>query len=175
MPLPVAHMFLGAALAEALLPAQTAQRKGKVFTAALLAVAPDLDFLPILALGIDRSLHRGCSHSLTFAAIAGLLGCLLLGRSRARESIVYASALLSHGLLDAMATVHGRGVELLWPWAQSRYKWGLTDLLESHLEPTATWQQTLGDLLQQTVIEAVAFGLLLWAVIQLRDRVSSIA
>lgn len=98
-----------------------------VATGALLAVLPDLDVVAF-ALGIpyEHPLgHRGISHSLLFAAIAGSLGAaaVLGARVRSREGLAVALVLMlataSHGVLDAF-TDAGRGVGFFIPLSDAR-------------------------------------------------------
>jgi inner membrane protein len=66
--------------------------------------------------------HRGATHSLTVAVVAGLLTALVFGgrgRSRLRMALTAMATVASHGLLDAM-TDGGLGVAFLWPLSQLR-------------------------------------------------------
>ena len=95
---------------------------------AVLAALPDLDVISFhLEIPYAHPLgHRGFSHSLLFAAIAGpLAAVLLLGdRLRSRTSWVAAALLTlataSHGLLDAF-TDAGRGIGFLIPLTDARF------------------------------------------------------
>ena len=67
--------------------------------------------------------HRGASHSLLLAVVAGTVLGLLLSRwfESIWKSVVSALlAVMSHGLLDAL-TNGGLGVALLWPHSLVRY------------------------------------------------------
>ena len=86
---------------------------------------PDLDVLAF-PLGISYSSqfgHRGFSHSLLFAVVAGLAGgCFFrwLRSTFSRCFLFLSVSIASHGLLDAF-TNGGLGVALLWPWSDHRY------------------------------------------------------
>lgn len=97
-------------------------------TAALLAVLPDLDVVAF-SLGIPYAHplgHRGLSHSLVFAVVAGALGAAaVLGRAAFSRAGVAATAVLavataSHGLLDAF-TDAGLGVGFFVPFSDARF------------------------------------------------------
>ena len=120
------HALVGAALAQ-VLPAR-APRGRLLACAALLAVLPDVDVLGFgWGIAYEHPLgHRGFSHSLTFAALTGLLVVMLGFREvslRSREGCVLALVLglatASHGMLDAF-TDAGLGVGFLLPFDASR-------------------------------------------------------
>ncbi len=88
-----------------------------------LATFPDLDVVTWFVGAGGRSVwwHRGALHSLVAAALAALLGALLLDRGRrfpAAALVCFATA-ASHGLLDTL-THGGSGVMLLWPFSEAR-------------------------------------------------------
>jgi len=67
--------------------------------------------------------HRGASHSLTAAAVIGLLAGLAgktFGLPPRRVTLWAAAVAASHGLLDTL-TDGGLGVALLWPFSQRRF------------------------------------------------------
>jgi inner membrane protein len=93
------------------------------FTA--LALLPDADLL-LVALGATDhgpAGHRGASHSLAMAAVAGLL-CALAARWRRwpvlRTALIGAFAVGSHAVLDVLGE-GGRGLPLLWPFSDVRF------------------------------------------------------
>jgi inner membrane protein len=97
-----------------------------VVLGAVLAVLPDLDVIG-LAVGwhLDHPFgHRGLSHSLSVAVLAGALGALAVRPSppdrRWRVWLVLALAAASHGVLDAF-TNGGRGVAFLAPFDDARW------------------------------------------------------
>lgn len=92
---------------------------------AVLATLPDADLL-MLALGLpDHGAvgHRGASHSLVVAVVAGLVGVLVarrIGWPPLRTGVAAALAVASHGLLDTLGN-GGRGIPLLWPLSNARF------------------------------------------------------
>lgn len=154
--MPIAHALVGATIAEILLPQDTSHRLAKVLTIAGLAVAPDLDFFFVWFLGLDRDWHRGFSHSLAMSALLG--GAFVLARRghRWREAATCAFAVASHGLLDAVTTVQGRGVELLWPFQAERFRFGLVELWEA--QPGWLAAGEFGRALQVSLVELLVLG-----------------
>lgn len=99
--------------------------KQLLFVAALATLVPDLDVIAF-RFGIpysDAFGHRGFTHSIVFAGLAGLLAAFFARRLNSTTKIsfwlVFAS-MLSHPLLDAL-TNGGLGVALLWPLFDTRY------------------------------------------------------
>jgi inner membrane protein len=93
------------------------------FTA--LAMLPDADMI-LVGLGVaDHGTvgHRGASHSLTLAVIAGLICAVAARRFRwpvLRTALVGGFAVASHALLDALDK-GGRGLPLFWPISNARF------------------------------------------------------
>jgi inner membrane protein len=127
VPTVVTHAFVGAALSTLGPRARRGARLGAA--AAALSALPDLDVVAF-SLGIPYAHplgHRGFSHSLLFAALAGLAAGLLLFRRRRLRSVSWWQVVLllalvtaSHGFLDAF-TDGGRGVGFLIPWSNQRF------------------------------------------------------
>ena len=95
----------------------------------ILPVIPDLDVIGFhYGIAYSHPLgHRGFTHSLTFAALCGGLGVLLVGwglvlrlRSRIAVFVLCFVATASHGVLDAF-TDAGLGVGFFIPFDNSRY------------------------------------------------------
>ncbi len=90
-----------------------------------LAVAPDLDSIGFF-MGVPYGSlwgHRGLSHSLAAAALAGFLGLVLapfLKAGRGASVFFLFGAVLSHIVLDA-ATSGGLGPAALWPLEGGRH------------------------------------------------------
>lgn len=166
MPLPVAHALVGASIAEGLLPGDANHRRLKVLAVAGLAVAPDLDFILVWILGLDRDWHRGFSHSLVAAALLGATALMRTGAARYREWAVASMAVASHGLLDALTTVDGRGVQLLWPFWLERFKFGVVDLWE--MQPGWLAAGELGRAVQVGLLELLVLGPFAIALVWLR-------
>jgi inner membrane protein len=90
-----------------------------------LATFPDVDILArrLGALRDSAWLHRGASHSLLVAAVAGIAAAVImggLGRSRWRMAVTGVLVAASHGILDAF-TSGGAGIMLLWPLTEARF------------------------------------------------------
>jgi membrane-bound metal-dependent hydrolase YbcI (DUF457 family) len=113
MPSPVGHALGGIAAGWPLVPERT--RRAATLLAAV-AIAPDLD----LIVGV----HRGASHSLGAAVIAGAVMFALAPRDRGRWSGAVTVAWASHVLLDWLSndTRPPVGIMALWPFTQHYYK-----------------------------------------------------
>jgi inner membrane protein len=95
--------------------------------AGTLPVLPDLDTLSMTSYSSIWG-HRGYTHSLAFAMMAGLFATVLVGwylRSRFWQlAAIFCAAAASHPLLD-MLTYGGNGVALWWPLSAERVgSWG---------------------------------------------------
>jgi inner membrane protein len=92
---------------------------------AFASILPDADVVGF-RLGIPYAAelgHRGLSHSLVFAALAGLLGAFFHRRLRCRFLTAFLflfAATASHGVLDAF-TNGGLGVAFFWPFSSARH------------------------------------------------------
>lgn len=89
------------------------------------AILPDLDvagFFMGVSYGAAAG-HRGASHSLLFAGMAGVVCALLAPWLRCKRGIAFLTgvfAVVSHIAFDA-ATNGGLGVGVFWPWDNTRY------------------------------------------------------
>lgn len=120
------HALVGAAIAQA---APLGAARGRIVAcAALLAMLPDLDVLGSrIGIAYEHALgHRGLSHSIAFAVMAGLLVARFGFQTaplRSREgrilTLTFALAMASHGVLDAF-TDAGLGVGFWLPFDASR-------------------------------------------------------
>jgi hypothetical protein len=120
---------MGASIAEQVLPGHAANRAWIVLAAAIISIAPDFDFGFVWIMGLDRTWHRGFTHSIPFAiAIGGILAAT--NAPSLRTCIALTLALLAHGLLDWATTLHGGGVELFWPVSSTRFRLGAFGLSE---------------------------------------------
>ena len=167
MPLPVAHSLLGATLANSFLPADNPNRMRVLLLCALVSIAPDFDFLPIILFDLDRTFHRGFSHSPFFAILVGSTIFLIVGRRRWPEAILYTCAMLSHGLLDAITAVKGQGVALLWPLSDDRFKLSAIPLFE------ISYSTPIRSVFAKLAVEMVIFGILFWSTARFRQAQSS--
>jgi len=137
MPSPVAHALAGLTLASALAPSRAWRRLAIV--SAVAAMLPDVDAVTRLTGSHDVAFlggHRGFTHSIAFAVLAGGVALVLpraRGSSRWLAFATIALATLSHGVLDAFSWFErGWGVALLSPFTDRRF--------------LAPWQPVRGDL-----------------------------
>ena len=123
MPLTPTHALVPIAAAIAFAPRPVAWRL--VAAAAIAAMLPDLDFLGPDVFGISAKAmlgHRGASHSLFVALLAGAIAAGFhrrLGVRALTAGVVVAASMASHGLLD-MLTDRGQPVAYLWPLSSAR-------------------------------------------------------
>lgn len=161
MPLPIAHALLGASLAAAIHTRPDKQRyRVALISGAILANAPDLDFLLVFTLH-SRAWHRGFTHSLVFACFVSLLFVLTFGKRRLRDALAYGLAFASHGILDFLTTKAGGGVELFWPFSGERLLLGWAGLSElpSRLPPLTILKWLAVEFL---IFAPVMLAVLLW-------------
>src|SRR5262249_3667882 len=114
----MSHAVAGAAIAQLLAP--PAARIEYSLAAAVCAMLPDIDVVGF-ALGVrygDMLGHRGITHSIAFAALAG--AGAWVWRRDVRLAICLLVATLSHGILDAF-TDGGLGVAFFAPFSSVRY------------------------------------------------------
>jgi inner membrane protein len=118
----IGHIAVGAAAGRAL---GSARPVAAMTLFAAVSMLPDADGIAF-PLGIPYSApfgHRGASHSLAAAVVAGALAGFLgrhLGLSRTRTAGWAAAVAASHGLLDTL-TDGGLGIALLWPFSNRRF------------------------------------------------------
>lgn len=169
MPLPVAHALLGASIVVAAGQPSidlSRARVRKVALGAFLATVPDLDFIATWFFHFDKSWHRSFTHSLVIAIVVGSLFSFWERKEfRTRWSMVYISAIASHGLLDFLVSVKS-GVTLLWPLTLHRFAAGLFEYPDTlEVRYTASLDLLLIrnslELLRLAAIELVIFGALL--------------
>jgi inner membrane protein len=113
------HVLASTAIGMAFFPKQS---RNMLILGGICAFLPDADVLGFYW-GVSYSSqwgHRGCTHSIVFALLIGLLA-LAVYRNTQRRSIAWylLLATLSHPLLD-MLTNGGRGVALWWPVSVQR-------------------------------------------------------
>jgi membrane-bound metal-dependent hydrolase YbcI (DUF457 family) len=118
-------------------------RPALLMAAVALATAPDLDFLPGLLLGQPGAYHRGVTHTLGAALLAGTVALVLARRyAHARPWAVaswVASVWGSHLFLDSITTdvVEPHGGRFLWPLSQAYYIAPVTLLPEVVIDGSA--------------------------------------
>ena len=136
MPTALTHALVGAALAPA--APRALSRRAVALALGVLAVLPDIDVVAFrLGIPYGHPLgHRGFTHSLTFAVLAGSGAAWLFLRQRALSpsgwqlAVVFSIAVASHGVLDAF-TDAGLGVGFLIPFESTRYFFPWRPLLTS--------------------------------------------
>jgi inner membrane protein len=149
MATPIGHLLAGYAVGRGTsLGTKPAQRTLLLFCM-VLAVAPDLDFLPGLLQGQPALYHQGISHSFAFALVVGLFGALLL-RPRAYGLLatwgLLFAAYSSHLLIDLFGPDNRPpyGIPLFWPLSDSTYLsplsifWGVRHVAQTSAT-TAQW------------------------------------
>jgi membrane-bound metal-dependent hydrolase YbcI (DUF457 family) len=102
---------------------------------ASLAALPDLDLILSWGLGFSTTTHGAFTHSIIFSLIAGLLACLMMREINPGGFLVYSSAAMSHGLLDALVKSEFGGSALLWPLSPEKIKLGLFSYFEFYPSP----------------------------------------
>lgn len=121
----IAHVAAGMAGGRVLGGSSRASWKAMAVLSCLSLLA-DLDVIAF-SLGIPYSApfgHRGATHSLVFAAIAGSVAGYAVARIGVWPMpfaiLIAVAVAVSHPLLDAM-TDGGLGVALLWPFSNARF------------------------------------------------------
>ena len=160
----VGHALAGAAVASTL-AGETAKEKRATLLAlaALLALAPDLDVLIYMAFRpLGMTPHRGITHTVVFAALAGVPLALglrrFVGLNYLRAFCICFGVWLSHSLLDFLMGA-GPPVPFFWPYARDGY------LLSFRLVPTAYYGLTSDALRAVLVSPATVVGAVLEVVI----------
>lgn len=125
MPTILTHAVLGAAIAQVLAPPSF--RRTLTWVCAGCAMLPDADVVGF-GLGVaygDMLGHRGITHSVLFAGLAGLSTLGWFRQSTAALCVFLAT--VSHGLLDAL-TNGGLGVAFFAPFSAARYFFPVTPI-----------------------------------------------
>ncbi len=160
MATPLGHALSGIALGAALCPRLLATPHRDWLLFAMVALLPDLDFLPGLLIGRPSLYHHGPSHSLGFAVLAGA-AFALYGRWRGgspwRWGLVSGLIYLLHVVIDAWTLDTGPpyGVPLWWP-LYSGYVYLQPSLLKDVKRGALDWFTIAHNL------RAVAWELLFW-------------
>ncbi len=125
MPSPIAHSVTGFVIFRLFSKDKQVALLGEnglytSFVAIFLSNVPDLDFIPQLLTG--EKYHHGLTHSITFtvlfAVVVGSIGCLF--RKQIFKRLFFLTLIVygSHLLMDFF-TEGGKGIQLLWPFAES--------------------------------------------------------
>lgn len=118
MPSPVGHI-LGGLIARDLSDADLSLAE-----TAILAILPDLDFLPGMLGREPNKYHGSISHGLAAAFVTGAAAGTLAGLRHGKPWHTAAGATLiygSHLLLDALGKEQEDGMPLLWPFSRRRW------------------------------------------------------
>src|SRR5687767_8426183 len=129
MPSSFAHAAAGAALTSVVAHAPT---RRLLIAAAVCAALPDVDALgrPFGNLSYEGAFggHRGFTHSILFAILAGAVAAWIFRRdvvvardAQFRLWLAFAVAIASHGVLDALSTI-GNGVAFWAPFSWTHYE-----------------------------------------------------
>jgi inner membrane protein len=179
MPTIITHAAVGAGLS-VLLP--TMRRRGLVAVlSAGLAMLPDADVIG-LPLGVPWTSiwsHRGISHSLVVAIVAGLAFAWLLSRDLARAparprdaparlAAYFVLVAASHGLLDAL-TDGGLGVAFFAPFSARRFFFRWRPIAVSPLGLAFFSEQGLHVLESELYWVWLPFGLLVGTAVMARS------
>ena len=128
MPSPIAHSITGYAIARLFPADQRTNRQAKqtifaLFYGILVALAPDLDFIPQLLTGVRY--HHGFSHSLMvavgFSIVIWIVSYFLARQSARWLFLLTLMSYSSHLLLDFF-TDGGPGIQLLWPFVKEHFR-----------------------------------------------------
>jgi inner membrane protein len=135
----VGHVAVGLAarrLGAGALPPAKAWKFALAF--ACLSMFPDIDVLGFW-MGVRYGSpfgHRGASHSIVVALVAGLLFSRMLRIRKPWLVALTVAVALSHGALDAL-TDGGLGVEFYWPFSYARYFFPWRIIPVSHIGASA--------------------------------------
>ena len=165
MALPIAHGLVGAGIVAAFLEPSRPLRWRMLVLGAMLGICPDFDY----ALNWLRiswgGWHHGFTHSITFALFLGVVTALIVKEWRLRSVLTFSAAVFSHALLDYIMT-HSRGIALLWPLTNRRYKLELFQPINYSWD-SDSWN-SVADLLRISLLELLIFGpivfLMVWFV-----------
>jgi membrane-bound metal-dependent hydrolase YbcI (DUF457 family) len=126
MATPIGHSLAGYAIYRALVPAKD-RRPALLFFAAVMATAPDLDFVPGILAGAPATYHQGLSHSLAFGVIAGVTSALVLraiaGTAARLGFLLGFLCYASHLVVDLFGpdTRPPYGIPLFWPFSDHTF------------------------------------------------------
>ena len=121
----IGHIAVGMAFGRAFSRDRTISRRAMI-AFSVVSMWPDLDVIGF-SFGVhygDPWGHRGATHSILLALVAGALSFAVakrFGLPVARTVIFTAVVALSHGLLDTMTYGGGLGCALLWPFSTHRF------------------------------------------------------
>jgi inner membrane protein len=172
MPSPIGHALAGVVVGWMVDPPPEGDRHAATVRAALFgfaAVAPDFDFLV--------GAHRGPTHGIGSAAIAGALAWILLVRFRrparraaldaVRTASAIALAYASHTLLDWLGSdsTAPLGLMALWPFDRGYYQSNLQVFLavsRRYWVPAEFWAGNLRALVRELAILLPLLAAVVW-------------
>ena len=126
MATPIGHGLVGCAIGMVVSRGAPGGERGLWLACVVLAIAPDLDFVPGVFAGKPAAYHQGISHSLAFAMLAGLLAMLTVRASPAalrRAWLAGFAAYASHLALDWLGPDARLpyGMPFLWPLSDATF------------------------------------------------------
>jgi inner membrane protein len=160
MPSPIGHALGGVAIG---LLATSSPRSRMIVACAVAAALPDVDFLLPMR-------HRGLSHSIGAAVLAGAVAFAWLkfsnSRGAARWAVVIAVAYGTHVLFDWLGadTSAPRGLMALWPFSSSFYisDLGVFDSVDRRYWLKGFWRRNILAVTREVAILAPLVGIAWW-------------
>jgi len=127
MPSPIAHITIGAIIASVVARKKPLPRHTWMLPVVCIffSMAPDLDMIAGILMRDIGSFHNQMSHSPLFGLTACLILTPLVKLLLPGYSLLHVLGLLvlCYGLHLAMDYLtYGRGLKLLWPWAEDRFR-----------------------------------------------------
>lgn len=170
MPFSLGHALIGSCLFTATRKEVEFHNVRIMMLCIAVTIIPDADFIFAWGFGLD-GWHRGFTHSILFGTAIGFLPALLGVARGFRDTAALVLSALSHTALDGLTTLKGTGVELLWPFTEYRFRFGLFDYFPFYLNPRVNpWSEIFFQLLKVTAIELIVVGPLLVLLIFIRRR-----
>jgi inner membrane protein len=122
---PIGHALAGYAVYCFFAPQRKSQRINLALLSSILAVSPDLDFLPGILIGRPAAYHQGITHSIGFAIIicSGVVWLLRRTSSFFPAFVICFLSYLSHLILDFFGPDNRLpyGIPLFWPITQKYF------------------------------------------------------
>ncbi len=128
----------------------------------LVAVSPDLDYLPVYGFGMSYECHRSFTHSIFFALMVTLLILIITRFSYIKRTLACGTVLLSHGLVDFLVSYNKGGVKLLYPLSDKRFEFGLSGVFERI-------DNSLLEFIDQALLELILFTPILLLLLLFRE------
>jgi len=126
MATPIGHSLAAYAIYRVLVPAEN-RRAALLLCAAVMATAPDLDFVPGILTGAPATYHQGVSHSLAFGVVAGVTSAVALravaGTAARLGFLLGFLCYASHLVLDLFGADSRPpyGIPLFWPFSDHTF------------------------------------------------------